>query len=232
MTAAVAPRTLLRSSITACGLAVALAVPAAAHVEITPSAAAQGGETTFAFQVPNEEPAAGTVKLQVTLPTDHPVDSVRTRPLTGWTATVTKQGDAVRTITWTAQPGVRINPGEFQEFEVAAGPLPKDTDELVMPTTQTYDNGTVVAWDQPPAPEDAQEPEHPAPVLNLVPSAEGAEGHGGDHGAGPSVTRTTGDTHATDSTARWLGGAGLVLGALGLGLAAGAVLRIRRGKSA
>lgn len=228
MTVATAPRMVLRSSIAACGLAVALAVPAAAHVEVTPSAAAQGGETTFAFQVPNEEPAAGTVKLQVTLPTDHPVDSVRTRPLTGWTATVTKQGDAVRTITWTAQPGVRISPGEFQEFEVAAGPLPKDTDQLVMPTTQTYDNGTVVAWDQPPAPENAEEPEHPAPVLSLVPPAHAAEGHGG----GPWVTGTMGDAHATDSTARWLGGAGLVLGALGLGLATGAVLRIRRGRSA
>ncbi|MGH3904908.1 MAG: YcnI family protein [Pseudonocardiaceae bacterium] len=220
------------SAMAACGLAVALAAPAAAHVTVQPGEASQGGYTAFAFRVPNERPDAGTVKLEVTLPADHPI-SARTKPMTGWTAKVVKEGEAARTITWTAQPGVRINPDEFQEFEVAAGPLPKDTDKLVLPTKQTYDNGEVVAWDAPPVAEGAEEPEHPAPVLTLLPEAAGESGHHNGT-AGPTVAGTS-DTSAdpgTDSTARLLGGAGLILGALGLGLGAGAVLRLRRRGSA
>ncbi|MGH4024594.1 MAG: YcnI family protein [Pseudonocardiaceae bacterium] len=223
------------SAVAAGGLAIVLAAPAAAHVTVQPGEATQGGYTAFAFRVPNERPDAGTVKIEVTLPADHPIGSVRTKPMTGWTAKVVKQGNAVRTVTWTAQPGVRINPDEFQEFEVAAGPLPEDTDTLVLATKQSYDNGEVVAWDAPPVADGAAEPEHPAPVLELQPAAAEEAGHDeAGHGdpAAPTVTGATEATHGTDSTARLLGGAGLVLGALGLGFGAGAVLRLRRGKSA
>lgn len=225
------------SAMAAGGLAVVLAVPAAAHVTVQPGEATQGGYTAFAFRVPNERPDAGTVKIEVTLPAEHKIGSVRTKPMPGWTAKVVKDGDAVRTITWTAQPGVRIGPDEFQEFEVAAGPLPADTDQLVLATTQSYDSGEVVAWDAPPAADGAEEPEHPAPVLELLPATEDT-GHGAGDGAGdgsghdaaaPSVTGATPTSATTaDSTARLLGGAGLVLGALGFGLGAGAVLRMRR----
>lgn len=226
---------LIFPAIAACGLAVALAVPAAAHVTAQPGEATQGGYTAFAFRVPNERPDAGTVKLEVTLPADHPIGSVRTKPLVGWTAQVVKEGAAVRQVIWTAQPGVRINPDEYQEFEVAAGPLPKDTDTLVLPTTQTYDSGEIVAWDAPPPAEGAEEPEHPAPVLRLLPQE--AEESGSDDQAAPTVTGSATSSASapattTDSTARLLGGAGLVLGALGLGLGVGAVLRLRRQGSA
>ncbi|MGH4016535.1 MAG: YcnI family protein [Pseudonocardiaceae bacterium] len=219
------------SAVAAAGLAVALAAPAAAHVTAQPGEATQGGYTAFAFRVPNERPEAGTVKLEVSLPAEHPI-SVRTKPMADWTAEVVKDGDAVRTVTWTAKPGVRINPGEYQEFEVSAGPLPENTDMLVMPATQSYDSGEVVAWDAPPVADGAQEPEHPAPVLRLLPEAAGESGAG--TAAAPTVTGTSASAvaTATDSTARWLGGAGLFLGALGLGLGAGAVLRIRRGGAA
>jgi periplasmic copper chaperone A len=221
------------SAVAACGLAVALAAPAAAHVTAQPGEATQGGYTAFAFRVPNERPDAGTVQLEVTLPVEHPIRSVYTKPMAGWTAEVVEEGDAVRSVTWTAQPGTRINPGEYQEFEIAAGPLPEDTDTLVLPTKQSYDSGEVVAWDAPPPAAGAEEPERPAPVLKLRPATEDAS----DAGAGtaaPTVTGTsaTSTAAASDSTARLLGGAGLVLGALGLGLGAGAVLRVRRGGSA
>ena len=107
-----------------------------------------------------------------------------------------------------------------QEFDVSAGPLPEDTDRLVLPAVQTYDSGEVVAWDAPPA--EGAEPEHPAPVLELIPE--------GDNTA---VEPTTGMATASgaDTTARWIGGAGLAVGALGLGVGAGAVLRARRASS-
>jgi len=201
-------------------LTLALAAPAAAHVTVQPGEATQGGYGAFAFRVPTERPDAGTVKLEVTLPAEHPIRSVRTKPMPGWTVSVTKNGETVRTITWTADPGVRIGPGEYQEFDVSAGPLPEDTDHLVLPVVQTYDSGEVVAWDAPPA--EGAEPEHPAPVLELIPEE--------DAGA-MEPTAGTATASGADTTARWVGGAGLAVGALGLGVGAGAVLRTRRAGS-
>lgn len=205
------------------------AAPALAHVTAQPGTAEQGGYAVIALRVPTESDTAGTVSLQVTLPTDHPITSVRTTPRPGWTATVTKApldppvevhgrtiSEAVRTVTWTADPGVRIGPGEFADFPLSLGPLPTGTDRLLLPAVQTYDDGEVVAWDQPPA-ADGSEPERPAPLVTLTPATGDAHS--------PAAAATTG---ATDPTARWLGGGGLLVGALGLGVGAGVVLRSRR----
>jgi hypothetical protein len=114
------------------------------------------------------------------------------------------------------------------------GRLPDDIDQIVMPAVQTYDDGTVVRWDQVQAP-GADEPEHPAPTLTLVapePGMEGMRDHGamagmgGGHGGGHQEAAT-----GTDDTARWLGGAGLLVGALGLGVAVGAIARGRRSRT-
>ncbi|WP_433290806.1 YcnI family protein [Pseudonocardia sp. CA-142604] len=211
------------------------AAPAFAHVTAQPGQAEQGSYSVISLRVPNESDTAGTVKLEVTLPADHPITSVRTTPTPGWTATMTKAPvnppveshgrsitEAVRTVTWTADPGVRIAPGEFVDFPLSLGPLPTNIDQLVLPAVQTYDNGEVVAWDQPPA-ADGSEPERPAPSVTLTP----ASGEGGPTSAAAG-TAAGPPASGTDTTARWLGGAGLLVGALGLGVGAGAVLRSRR----
>ena len=54
--------------------------------------------------------------------------------------------EAVGTVTWTADRGTRIGPGEFVDFPLSLGPLP-EVDRLVLPAVQTYDDGEVVAWD-------------------------------------------------------------------------------------
>jgi uncharacterized protein YcnI len=218
---------------------------ASAHVTAQPGSAAQGSYAEVAFRVPSESETASTVKLEVTLPTDHPVPSVRTTPMPGWTAALTTvplnppiQTDdgsvtqAVHTITWTAQPGTKLGPTEFADFVVSMGALPDNADSLVMPAVQTYDDGSVVRWDQVQAP-GAPEPEHPAPVLKLVKGS--GDAHGGDHhdmamggGDADGGGADAGSAGGTDTTARWLGGIGLVLGALGLGLGAGAVTRARK----
>src|SRR6266496_4147112 len=139
----------------AAGLAVLLGGGiASAHVtaRVIGETAKQGGYTKITFRVPTEDATAGTVKLEVKFPTDTPVSSLRTKPVAGWTATVNKvtldkpvkQGDteikeAVGSVVWTANPGVRIGPSEFGEFEVSGGPLPANADKLVMPAIQTYD---------------------------------------------------------------------------------------------
>lgn len=84
--------------------------------------------------------------------------------------------EVVGTVTWTAMPGTRIGPGEFLEFPLSLGPLPTDTELLLLPATQAYDDGEVVAWNEPPA-ADGAEPEHPAPAVALAPAAtEGGAG--------------------------------------------------------
>lgn len=209
---------------------------ASAHVTAQPGEAAKGGYAKVAFRVPNERPNAGTVQVKVTLPEQYPLSSVRTKPMPGWNVQVERVQiapvevagaqvtEAVHSITWTAQPGNRIGPNEFNEFEVSLGALPTNTDELVMPTTQTYDNGEVVNWDAPPPAEGAEEPEHPAPALKLVEEAEGEHSHGGTSHQEPAEKAEAG---SGDNAARWLGGAGLVVGALGLGVGAGALARSR-----
>ena len=227
---------------TAAILALTTAGLASAHVTAsTPKDPVKGGYTKVTFRVPNERPDAGTVKVEVTLPAEYPLASVSTKPTPGWKAEAVKEKlatpvkshgrevtEAVRTVTWTADPGTRIEPGQFNEFDLSIGPLPDNTDQLVIPAKQTYDSGEVVDWNAPPPAEGADEPERPAPVLKLV-----AKTDGDDHGAA-TATAVADDGHdtaasaATDDTARWLGGAGLAVGALGLGLGAGAVLRSRR----
>jgi uncharacterized protein YcnI len=217
-----------------CAAVLLSAGSAFAHVETEPGQAPKGDQATVNFRVPNEETNAGVVKLQVNFPADHPIAEALTMPMPGWTSQVSKAKlpqpvhqnnsdvtDAVQSVTWSAQPGTQIAPDQFSFFPVLAGPMPDNTDQLVMPTVQTYSNGDVVEWkDAPPAP-GAPRPEHPAPVLKLV----AADQMAGASTPSPATT-ATGVTQR-DNTARWLGGAGLVLGALALGLAAGAILRIR-----
>ena len=232
--------------LTAAGLAALLGGGiASAHVtaKVIGESAKQGGYTKITFRVPNEDATAGTVKLEVKFPAETPVSSIRTKPVAGWTATVNKvtldkpvkQGnteikEAVGSVVWTANPGVRIGPTEFGEFEVSGGPMPA-TDKLVLPAVQTYDNGKVVSWIDPPAAAGAQEPEHPAPVIEL--SKKDGKGDAmtanTNTGSQPVAnTASTSSTSGTDNTARWLGGIGLVVGALGLGVGVGATLRARR----
>lgn len=220
---------------------------ASAHVtaRVIGETAAQGGYSKITFRVPNEDETAGTIKLEVKFPAEFPISGARTKPMPGWTAQINKVTldkpimihnaevkEAVGSVVWTAAAGTRIGPGEFQEFELSVGPLPDNTDELVMPAIQTYDNNTVVAWDQPTE-EGKEEPEHPAPAIALA--AAGEDDHHGTAAADPeeaaagisnAASTTASDT--TDNTARWLGGAGLVVGALGVGFGVGATLRARR----
>jgi uncharacterized protein YcnI len=151
----------LRGAALAVAFLVVAAVPAAAHVTVNPREVAPGSYAKLAFRVPNGRDDAATVQLAVELPAA--LDGARTRPIPGWTVAV--EG---RSITWS---GGRIEPGEFQEFEISVGPLPDDG-ELVFKTRQTYDDGDVVGWIETTTGD--EEPEHPAPVLQLVAPASAA----------------------------------------------------------
>ncbi|WP_345762878.1 YcnI family copper-binding membrane protein [Diaminobutyricibacter sp. McL0608] len=219
-------------------LVVAAPLAASAHVHIDPNQAAAGSYTTLSFTVPTESATAGTVKLEVDLPTKTPFSSVSYQPMPGWKTTVVteKLATPVKTddgtvteapirITWTADPGVQVGPGAFEDFVVQAGPVP-DTGSVVLPVTQTYSDGTVVNWNQP-TPASGEEPEHPAPTLyvNTAPPADPETVH-------TLVTSTpapaaSSSTSSSDTVAIALGIAGLALGAIALVVAVYAVTRRR-----
>jgi periplasmic copper chaperone A len=228
---------------------VASAGAASAHVEVIPDTATQGGEATFALQVPNEEEALNTIKVEVQLPPDQPLGSVALKPHPGWTATVTKAKlatpiktddgevtEAVQTITWTAaSTAAAIKPGEFDEFVISAGPLPK-ADSMQFKTLQTYSDNSVVRWIEPEKPGGA-EPEHPAPTLELTPAvAEGASTATPTATAGSVAAAGSSSTKASDSSAASQSSVNLAIGlavaALIVGLVAGGLALRRRNPAA
>jgi uncharacterized protein YcnI len=216
---------LARAATTAAGVAAltfGLAGPASAHVTVNPSSAVQGGWTKVSFRVPNETDNADTTKVEINLPTATPIASVSLKPLTGWTAATEKTKlatpiksddgeitEAVTKITWTAGAGAAIKPGQFQEFEVSLGPLPK-TDQVIFKALQTYSNGDIVRWiDEPAA---GQEPEHPAPVLTLAASKDDDAAS-----AQPAAAASSGDDSDTDGgNGTAYGVAGILLGLVGV----------------
>ncbi|MBB2910218.1 uncharacterized protein YcnI [Streptosporangium becharense] len=227
----------------AAALTVGLALPALAHVTVNPASAEQGGFSKVAFRVPNERDDASTTKLEVALPLDHPLAFVSVKPVPGWKIKVvegklpkpvkTEYGEITEAVTKITWSGGRIEPGQFQEFEVSLGMLPTDTDHLVFPATQTYSGGEVVKWaDEPRA--DGSEPERPAPVLRLTPATASGEGHGAATTTAPATTAPSvsavpaaaNAADASDGTARLLGGAGLAVGLVGTALG---VFGLRRG---
>ncbi|MEV4659286.1 YcnI family protein [Micromonospora sp. NPDC049301] len=210
--------------------------PASAHVSVNPKEATQGGYARVAFRVPNESDTASTTKLEVVLPENAPVGSVSTMPVPGWTVAVEKRKvdppievhgspitEAVAKITWTATGDAAVKPGQFQEFPVSMGPLPK-VDSMVFKTLQTYSDGNVVRWiDEPTS--GGEEPEHPAPVLALTAEAPSASP---TPAAAAVATTDDDDDDEGDGTAVGLGVAGLVAGLAGLTLGGLAFARTRR----
>jgi periplasmic copper chaperone A len=191
---------------------------AAAHVTVNPSTATGGSYGQLTFRAPNEEAKANFTKLTIHLPAAHPLGSVSTRPLPGWkvTTTIAKLAKPITTddgtvtqytdsITWIATDG-GVGPDQFQNFDVSVGPLP-DGGTMSFSAEQTYDDGTVVKWDEPTSP-GAAEPEHPAPVVTLTPASSSttAAADGGE------VTRGS----TSDGVARGLAIAAIVLAVLAI----------------
>ncbi|MDG4837059.1 YcnI family protein [Micromonospora sp. WMMD967] len=225
-------------AITAAATAVlGFAGPASAHVTVNPKEATQGGYARVAFRVPNESDTASTNKLEVVLPENAPVGSVSTMPVPGWTVATEKRKvdppievhgsqltEAVSKITWTATGDAAVKPGQFQEFPVSMGPLPK-VDTMVFKVLQTYSDGNISRWIDDPAP-GGEEPENPAPVLTLAAAAP--EGAGATPTAAAVAAPDDDDDDEGDGLAVGLGVAGLVAGLAGLVLGGLAFTRTRR----
>jgi periplasmic copper chaperone A len=221
-------------AIAAAGAAFVLpATSALAHVTVNPRETPGGGYAKLAFRVPNERDNAGTTRLEINFPPDHPFSSVTVRPQPGWTYTVEKRtldtpidnhgtqiSEVVSKVTWS---GGLIKPGEFNEFEVSVGRLPSDVDSIAFKALQTYENGEIVRWIEEAAP-GAAEPERPAPVLKLTKSSADAAGGGTTVTTGGSESQA-GEVAAPDTeeaasksdvdTARTFGLLGMAFGLIG-----------------
>jgi uncharacterized protein YcnI len=227
-------------------LVLAAPLAASAHVRVDPGHAEPGSYATLTFKVPNESATAGTVKLVVDLPTDTPFTSVSYLPVAGWTTSVDteKLPDPVKTddgtiteapvrVTWTADSGTQVAPGQFQQFTISAGAVP-DTGSILLPAHQYYSDGSVVDWDEK-TPASGDEPEHPAPTLYVTaaePSAEGTAAGGSSDSPQVAASTPAPTAPAAGATATavsiGLGIAGLALGAIALVVAVFALTR--RGK--
>lgn len=200
------PRRLIVVGAVAIVATLAAAPAAFAHVSVTPDTAEPGKPATIAFRVPNERDDASTVRLEVAFPPDHPFASATPQNVPGWTATVQKRtleqpvqtnhglaGTTVSSIVW---EGGQIPPGTFQDFPVYLGKLPGAPGSLTFKALQTYSGGEVTRWiDVPEA--GRPEPEHPAPTVTL---------------AAPTPAPAAAGESTSDTTARVLGGAGLLAG--------------------
>jgi uncharacterized protein YcnI len=209
------------------GAVLLVAGAASAHVTVSADDATEGGYAKVTFRVPNETDNTTTTKVQVFFPPSQPLASVSIQPHPGWSYRVktTKLANpissddgqvtqAVSEVDWTADSKASgIKPGEFDEFDVSAGPLPKAT-SMVFKALQTYSDGTVVRWIDPTTP-GGPEPEHPAPTLVLSPASDDASS---------SASSAGGNGRATTALV-------LSIVALVVALGAGAASVVRRPKA-
>ena len=236
-------RRVIVASALAAGLVCAAALPAWAHVTVTPDSAPKGAsDIEITFRVPNEESTASTTKLQIAVPSNPPLLNALAQSVPGWTASVTTTHlakpiqtddgpvtDVVSEVDWTADSVANgIKPGDFGKFEILVGTLPSTGDQIVFKALQTYSNRDVVRWIDPVTP-NGPEPDHPTPILNLTSPTT----------ATPTPPRGTSVTTAAEASttglakksqvdsARTVGIIGIILGALGL-LIGGAALASRR----
>jgi uncharacterized protein len=223
-------------------LALVFATSASAHVTVDPPSAPQGGTVKLSFLAPNEEPPATVTELQIFFPTPPatPIPTVTVEPKAGWTfkltmlhltkPIVTDDGniaDIVSEIDWKANtPADAIGANQFGEFTIDADGLPDTGTQVVFKALQTYSNGDVVRWIEP-VPPGGPEPDHPTPILQLIPA--------NDASAAPAKTGTAtavATTSTKDNSARTLAIVAIIIGAIALVAAIVALLRRRRTSTA
>jgi len=162
-------------------LAVTTSPAAAAHVDAKLDGAGPGGFGVITLGVPTEAGKPATTKVEVRIPEETPLRTVRPQPVAGWQLDITKRNidpplrrddgtpvtEVVNTVTWTAT-GTGIPSGQFAQFALYAGPLP-DADTLALPTTQTFSDGTTEAWTEPATGGD--KPKFPVPTAAITKGA-------------------------------------------------------------
>jgi uncharacterized protein YcnI len=191
-------RRVTASGVTAPVALVLAAAPAAAHNEWEPNTAAPGSVVDLTLFIEDEQPDAGTTKVELFFPAPITVAALPATP--GWAATPMhgRLGGPASGVTWTGGPAQ----GDV-ELPIRLGPLPGQPGRLQFKTVQAYDNGEVDRWIDE-WPEGAPEPPAPGPVLDLVPGGPGsipATTASAPSTTAPTTTTTAATTTETDQEA-------------------------------
>ena len=138
-------------------LALAVAVPATAHVSVWPKESVQGEREKYEIRVPNEK-QVDTIALEVRFPSGLKVTSFEQKP--GWnTEPLRDPSGAIIGARWTG----RLPPQQFTEFGLLAV-NPATGSQLLWSATQVYADGTKVEWSGEPG------SKTPAPRVTLNPA--------------------------------------------------------------
>ncbi|MEU4477325.1 DUF1775 domain-containing protein [Micromonospora sp. NPDC023966] len=158
----------------------------AAEVTLTTSPAQvhQGDAIELAVVLPEERAGSRTSRIELRMPADAPIGEVYPLSVPDWAPTITTRtldrpvagihaselNQVTDAVTWIRMPG-STGPARLS---LGMGPMPA-TDRLTFSVIQTYADGTVVRWTDPPG------GAHPAPTVTLLPAPAGAAAHAG-HG--------------------------------------------------
>ncbi|WP_433287119.1 DUF1775 domain-containing protein [Micromonospora sp. CA-244673] len=159
----------------------------AAEVTLTTSPAQvhQGDAIELAVVLPEERAGSRTSRIELRMPADAPIGEVYPLSVPDWAPTITTRtldqpvagihsselNQVTDSVAWIRMPGGSGGPARLS---LGMGPMPA-TDKLTFTVIQTYADGTVVRWADPPG------GAHPAPTVTLLPSLAGAAAHAG-HG--------------------------------------------------
>lgn len=195
-------------------LAVALlaAAPAAAHVDVLPTAAPHGEAREFTIRVPTERDLP-TTRVRVEFPPQVTVFSLGPPP-PDWSVRGIRAPDGrLRAVVYT---GGRIPPGRYADFSVLGTPFELGT--ALWKADQTYADGQVKRWTGPPATEEATAvetgPEEPGPAAAVEVVEPGSVAEEG-------AAAAPGGEDAGSGAAIWLGVIAIgiaALAALGVGM--------------
>ncbi|KFF98251.1 hypothetical protein IQ62_25955 [Streptomyces scabiei] len=169
----------------------ALASPAAAHAEVEadkPQALAEN--VTLSFVSEAESSSAGFTELRIVLPEGiAPADVALDEAPKGWKLKATDDGYTVG--------GPALKAGVDAEHKIKVRQLP-DAKEVAFKTVETYSDGKVSRWIEVPS--GGEEPEQPAPVLELKAAAPGAASISPSPTASPTPSPTPSATATTSQT--------------------------------
>ncbi|NES30364.1 DUF1775 domain-containing protein [Micromonospora terminaliae] len=163
----------------------------AAEVTVTTSPAQvhQGDAIELAVVLPEERAGSRTSRIELRMPTDAPIGEVYPLSVPDWAPSITTRtldqpvagihsselNQVTDAVTWIRMPGGSTGPARLS---LGMGPMPA-TDKLTFTVIQTYADGTVVRWADPPG------GAHPAPTVALLPPPPGAAAHGGPAAEAP-----------------------------------------------
>jgi periplasmic copper chaperone A len=193
-----------------------VAGPAGAHVEPSVSQAGAGSFTTFSLHIGHGCDGEGgdTAKVEVQLPDG--IDEATPQNISGWDASV-----ANGVVTF---EGGRLPHDQYLDFGLSVQMPDTPGETVLFPTIQTCESGEELAWIEE-TPEGGEEPEHPAPAIEIVEASALEHDHGaaGEERAEEVAAGTT-----EDDGADGLSVLAFIVGTLGLVAGGYALISTRR----